>query len=133
MPSRTLHEWTTALLAATLAAGNLLLGTFLILGNNERFTAPSFVHIVSLAGPPIWGLAFFASGLLALAGQTLRLHLLAKIGHSLSAGMCLWWAGTFAYAATDFPTASLTGIAAYATLGVLHCVAAPVASPPPRR
>ena len=126
------YEFAVSCMAGVLAAGNLLLGSLLILGSQSRFAAPNFKHIVSIADPKVWGMALLLAGVSALVGQVWRIKWLGRIGHSIAGFICLTWTLVFVEAAISNSAASLTGIAAYLIIGLLHCVSAPFAVPPAR-
>jgi hypothetical protein len=126
------YEFAVSCIAGVLAAGNLLLGSLLVLGNPQRFAAPSFRTIVSIADPKVWGMVLLVAGCLALVGQIWRLKWPGRVGHSLSSIVCLAWTLTFIEAAVANSASSLTGIAAYLIIGLLHACAAPFAVPPAR-
>jgi hypothetical protein len=112
-----------SLFAAVLGLGSVLLGTMILIGGPRRMAGPSFLYVTNLAPWWVWGTGFVTAGVLASVGQWRRLRRVAAWGHRLSAAGALYWVGAFIYGASITPTASLTGIGAYTTLGLLHVIA----------
>jgi hypothetical protein len=128
-----LRKHPIALYSASLAVGNLLLGTLILLGGAIRMSGPSFIHVISVAPYWFWGSLFIAAGLSTLCGQfaampggqrrSTRIWMI-RYGHSIGGVVCFYFVVAFCVGAYQILSTSLTGIAAYATLGTLHAVAA---------
>jgi hypothetical protein len=131
---RPLGEWSLALIGAVLAFGNLALAGMILLTDwTKRMSGPSFTVIVDIAPGWVWGMIWLMAGALSLFGQIAEYRWPARLGHSLAATVASFWTIAFIIGATQMPYASPTGIAAYGTIALLHCVASALVPPSPAR
>lgn len=103
-----------------LSAGNVAIGAVFVLGDPARTSGPSFTYLRDIPGGVAGvGWAFVLSGAVAGVGSWTRLVLPERAGHFVSGVLSVFLVACF-WAARHFPTASLTGVAAYATLAAAH-------------
>jgi hypothetical protein len=119
------YRSTARSIAWTLVGTAFGLGLVFLLGDDERFSSPSFVRLMDVpGGKHLWGLAWLIGGVVL---ATVRLSptsdkklLALAISHFLGGVLALFFALFFLQAAIQDPHASLTGPVAYGALGWIY-------------
>ena len=111
-------------LVVVAAASTLAVGVLILAGGAQRFSAPAFATARGVAPWWAWGAAMTLSGILAGTGGLIHQVRLARLGHSLSSVVYLFWVITLAAAIIPNPTQALTGLGIYSGFAILHAFAA---------
>ncbi len=106
------------------ALGTLVVGGLILIGGEPRFSGPSFASARQIAPWYVWGAVMLASGALAFFGAARHFVWVARIGHSVSSLVYIFWVVALAVTAVQLPTGPLTGIGIYSAFAAMHAFAA---------
>lgn len=101
---------------------HLLLAAAVIVGGSKRFPAPNYDAMLRLTDGQAWpyGIFWAAGGLIMMAQSTIW----RIVGCALIVFISSLWAGLFAIAAYQTPTAAYTPIAAYGGYALINATMA---------
>lgn len=109
------------------ALSTLAVGALILAGGPTRFTSPALATARAVAPWWGWGSAMLLSGLLATGGAWAHRMWLARIGHTMSSAVYLFWVITLGFGVARTPTTAMTGLGIYTGFAMIHAFAAATA------
>lgn len=118
-------QWTVEAYTRLLATYAIIVGVFVLLSDERRFSAPQYATTLQLPGfPEFWGAALIAAGGMALIGSLTRRCRWVEVGSFVCAVWELFFAGSVLHALIASPEASPTAFLVHGLLGICFVLSA---------